>query len=283
MAVQPEKLRMVKTGSGATSTSRTIVWKVRCDQPTDTAAHVYDHAVTPKPGSGVPANFPLPTNYRCKSSEVTPDADTLNWFIITSEYAPPTTVIFSNPLDYVRRGGGGADNFVDVDDDIDGNPIKNSAGDFVDPPFQRPEAGGQFWVEFRATSLGDWPKRAHVVATNDQWGLGALKVRTGSITWEQGVESGVQYWQIRVNFLYKAEGWRAKWRSRGFNWLDSGTRKAIRIQDPDYSTKTVHPTVPQPLNASGLPTVPEFAQQYETKLFREENMSGWTLPNPFNL
>lgn len=278
MAVIPSSLRLVKAGTGATRTSVRISWLVKCDATTDTAATVRASSVTPVRGDAPISGLSIPSGYVAWDSDVEPHDDSLYWFKITTEYIVPPLVWFSNPLSYVAKGGGGADYFEDTDYDALGDEIVNTANDFVDPPFQKPVNGGAFWIEFRTTSITGWGERSNVVNSSTVFGLAAGTVRTGTIEWVRGIEDGVRFWQIRVPFFYKPDGWKAKWPSRGFNYLDGTDKKAITLADGTF------PSIPQPLDADGA-TVddPADAELIETQLYIEANIAGWGLPDPFDL
>lgn len=282
MAVEPSTKRLVKAGSGATRTSRTLSWLIRCDSVADTAGIVYASDSTPKRWDAPPTGQGIPTDYVAWDSSVEPHDESLKWFKITTEYVTPPVVLFPNPLDYVAKGGGGPDVWEDTDYDADGVVIKNTAGDFVDPPFQKPRAGGSFWVEFRTTSLTNWGSRSWMVCSATIWGLAAYTVSTGKIEWFRGIEDGVKFWQIRVPIDYNPNGFKPKWKSRGFNYLDGSDKKVITIEDEDGNK--VPPNIPQPLDSSGaVVSDASSAHEITTKLLGEEDFTAWGLPDPFDL
>lgn len=278
MAVLPDTLRLVKAGTGATRTSITISWLVKCSLTTDTAATVRADDVTPDRWDEPVAGLDIPSNYVAWDSNVEPHDDSLYWFKITTEYVTPPIVLFPNPLDYVAKGGGGADYFVDTDYDVNDEPIVNTAGDFVDPPFQKPESGGSFWVEFRKTTITDWAIRSHTMNSAAIWGFSEYQIKTGKIEYFRGIEDGVKFWQIRVPFDYLEEGFKYLWPSRGFNYLDADGKKAITLADGTL------PNIPQPLDSLGA-TVddPADAHEIETTTLKEADMTGWGMPDPFTL
>lgn len=279
MAVELSTVRYVKAGSGATRTSRTLTKLVRCDSVADTCGIVYEDAVTPKRWDAPPTGYGIPTDYIAWDSNVESHDESLKWFKITTEYVTPPVVLFPNPLDYVAKGGGGADIWEDTDYDALGAEIINTANDFVDPPFQKPATGGAFWVEFRTTSITGWGERSNVVNSGTVFGLAAGTVRTGVVEWFRGIEDGVKFWQIRVPFFYKPDGWQARWPSRGFNYLDGDDAKnSIVLVDGTY------PSIPQPLDENGaVVDDPADAELIETQLFILADIAGWGLPDPFDL
>lgn len=278
---------MVKAGTGADRTSRTLTYRVKCDSPLDTAGIVMSHALVPVRWDSPPTGQGIPSNFVAWDISVEPlpggSGESLYWFEISVTYTSPPVVLFPNPLDYVAKGGGGADQWEDTDFDADGVVIANTAGDFVDPPFQKPRAGGSFWVEFRTTSLSSWGSRSWKVCTTSIWGLSAYTVATGKIEWFRGIEDGTKFWQIRIPFDYNPLGFRAKWKSRGFNYIEAseGNKWPIMLGvEPDRYPANI----PQPLNSSGdVVADASSAHEITTKLLGEEDFAGWGLPDPFDL
>jgi hypothetical protein len=140
----------------------------------------------------------------------------------------------------------------------DKRPLVNSANDWF-------EGAMTDEAEVRCTITGNraaFPLAVATAVTNavnsDNW-LGAE-----AYTWKcQGLgaqfavevvdEVEVKYWQVTVELVYRASGWRLMLPQVGWNYLDGSTRKRAYVIDPDTGEK-VPSSNPQPLTSGGAIT-----------------------------
>jgi hypothetical protein len=171
--------------------------------------------------------------------------------------------------------------------EVDGLPIKNSAGDFYDPLPERPVRGARVTItvnlEENPASICDefsW-------STNGAaWfgvpaGKGMMEEVTAELVSEQFEGETVEYWTVTFPIRFRRDNWKLKLLDNGYRQKDPATGAVTTILDPLGE----RPAVPVLLNGAGE-ELPEGEPPvvYPTAGYNLNEATNWgslPLPNPF--
>lgn len=145
------------------------------------------------------------------------------------------------------------------EEDWQGFPILNSAGDPFDPPLEKEVSYRVVSVSFNVAGINfDLLDQFDDAINNAPWkGRPAYTWRITGLNYESAMENGISFWKVSMRFKYKAKGWLRRVIDRGFREIQTtgsagaGTlaTKLVRIMD---KTTGGYPTEPQLLNGSGV-------------------------------
>jgi hypothetical protein len=150
-----------------------------------------------------------------------------------------------------------------IHEDINGTPLKNSAGDAFDPPQEiddsRPIISISKNVPANFVDGGFLASYKDALNSDSVWGQEPGCVKVSNISAQKKYRGTTAYYHVTMEFAINEDGWKRKLHDRGFNYIaltgpDSFEKRRIMVKHRDAFTgieKDVPVTTEQYLDGQG--------------------------------